>query len=54
MERPNLVNPIYVDTRKRFTVSTTEEDQISDPNRTIPTWNPSGATQFTAPEYAEP
>lgn len=39
---------------KRFAAFTTEECQTSDPNRTIPTQNPSGATQFTAPEYAEP
>lgn len=39
---------------KRFAAFTTEEGQISDPNRTIPTQNPTGATQFTAAEYAEP
>ena len=54
MERPNLVNPTYVDTRKMFAAFTTEKGQTSYLNRIIPTQNPSGATQFIAHEYVEP
>lgn len=55
MERQNP-NPFYVDTRRRFTVPPTmEAGQTSDPNRPTPTptQNPSGATQFTAPEFTQ-
>lgn len=53
MERP--ANPFYVDTRRRFAASATEQSQTSDPNKQVLTQNPTGATQFTAPKYvAEP
>ena len=52
MQRANPTNPFYVDTRTRFAASTTTPGQTSDPTRQ--TQNPSGTTQFTAPEFTEP
>ena len=37
IQRANPANPFYVDTRARFTTSTQEHGQTSDPNRQVPT-----------------
>ena len=53
MQRANPANPLYVDTRARFTASAQEHGQTSDPNRQVPTQNLSGTTQFTTPEFTK-